>query len=42
MRLVHAFRNVTAHEPAVHVLISDALHMMSIGSLIHQRPGVPS
>jgi uncharacterized protein (TIGR02391 family) len=37
--LVHAFRNVTAHEPAVDLVISeaDALDMMSTTSLIHRR-----
>lgn len=36
---MHAFRNVTAHEPAVDLVISkaDALDMMSIASLIHRR-----
>lgn len=37
--LVHAFRNVTAHEPQIEWMISedDALDMMSIASLIHRR-----
>jgi len=37
--LVHAFRNVTSHEPAVTWMISeaDALDMMGIASLIHRR-----
>jgi uncharacterized protein (TIGR02391 family) len=37
--LVHAFRNVTAHEPQVEWNISeaDALDMMSTASLIHRR-----
>lgn len=37
--LVHAFRNVTAHEPAVEWVISeaDALDMMSVASLIQRR-----
>jgi uncharacterized protein (TIGR02391 family) len=37
--LVHAFRNVTAHEPEIVWMISeeDALDMMSVASLIHRR-----
>lgn len=37
--LVHAFRNVTAHEPAVDLVMTeaDALDMMSTASLIHRR-----
>jgi uncharacterized protein (TIGR02391 family) len=37
--LVHAFRNVTAHEPQTewHISEADALDMMSIASLIHRR-----
>lgn len=37
--LFHAFRNVTAHEPAITWTISeqDALDMMSTASLIHRR-----
>jgi len=37
--LVHAFRNVTAHEPQIEWRISeeDALDMMTIASLIHRR-----
>src|SRR5665213_2083274 len=37
--LVHAFRNVTAHEPQVvrHISEEDALDMMSVASLILRR-----
>ncbi len=37
--LVHAFRNVTGHEPEIKWVITeaDALDMMSVASLIHRR-----